>query len=353
MKKISCLAIIALFFNSYLYAATNYVSKTGSNISPYDTWNKAARSIQLAVSAADPGNTVLVNDGTYTPVLAVEIVKEIIVKSVNGPEKTIVDGGGNHRCFSLVITNPSLNIAVIDGFKMTNGYLGAAYCVNATIQNCVVVGSYANLNAGGLFVTGSKILNCKIVGNNSGAWGGGISASLNSTIRNCLFSGNVAKGNGGGGYFYGAAVENCTFVNNYATNQAGGIYFGDSNNNTLINSIVWGNNSDGETNNIAGTITTNIYNCIEDWADISNGIITNYPDFSNPDSENFTLESFSKCVDSGTNQIWMSGAYDLEGNERIYNKIVDMGAYEFIPEPASLILGLGIFAIVFRKRGKN
>ena len=184
MKKLTYLAIV-LTFSFSAYAGTNFVSKTGNNIPPYDSWAKAARSIQLAVYEAEPGNVVLVNDGTYTPALAVEIVKEIIVKSVNGSEKTIIDGSGIHRCFSLIISNPALEIASIDGFTMTNGYLlntGAAYCINGTIQNCNITGNSSSLNAGGLFVAGGKILNCVIRNNRSGAWGGGISYQVWRTV---------------------------------------------------------------------------------------------------------------------------------------------------------------------------
>jgi hypothetical protein len=36
----------------------------------------------------------------------------------------------------------------------------------------------------------------------------------------------------------------------------------------------------------------------------------------------------SPCVNTGSNQDWMTNAVDLEGNARILNNIVDMGAYE-------------------------
>jgi hypothetical protein len=37
----------------------------------------------------------------------------------------------------------------------------------------------------------------------------------------------------------------------------------------------------------------------------------------------------SPCIDAGVNEEWMREAVDLDGNPRIWNGTVDMGAYEY------------------------
>lgn len=81
--------------------------------------------IQAGLDAALSGDIVLVEDGTYKENLIWPAVDGITLKSVNGAESTVIDGGGNdeviliHRSsFTYNITNAT----VIDGFTITNGY---------------------------------------------------------------------------------------------------------------------------------------------------------------------------------------------------------------------------------------
>ena len=60
------------------------------------------------------------------------------------------------------------------------------------------------------------------------------------------------------------------------------------------------------------------------------GNIASDPDFVN----GYHLGAGSPCIDTGTNQAWMTTATDLDGNPRIANGIVDMGAFEFGSAPA-------------------
>ena len=45
---------------------------------------------------------------------------------------------------------------------------------------------------------------------------------------------------------------------------------------------------------------------------------------------NYHLSANSPCINTGTNQEWMTGAFDLDGRTRIRYGTVDIGAYEFI-----------------------
>ena len=59
------------------------------------------------------------------------------------------------------------------------------------------------------------------------------------------------------------------------------------------------------------------------------GNITNEPQFVDATNRDYRLLPSSSCLDAGINQDWMLDATDLEGNPRILNGTVDMGAYEF------------------------
>jgi len=56
--------------------------------------------------------------------------------------------------------------------------------------------------------------------------------------------------------------------------------------------------------------------------------ITNPPLFVDAANGDYHLRSGSPCIDSGANS-WVTTTTDMDGNPRIINHIVDMGAYEF------------------------
>jgi len=140
-------------------------------------------------------------------------------------------------------------------------------------------------------------------------------------VNNCTISGNSSSGSGGGVMcWYAGALTNTIIYFNTASSS------GDN----------WCNYSDGmsyayccTTPDPGGT------GCIEDD-----------PLFVNTNAANYRLLSASPCIDSGTNLPWMTGATDLDGNPRIYDDIVDMGAYEFIPEPCYLLFVIYYFIFI-------
>jgi len=69
------------------------------------------------------------------------------------------------------------------------------------------------------------------------------------------------------------------------------------------------------------------------------GNITNDPMFKYP-GDAYRLFPGSPCVNTGTNQDWMTNAVDLDGRMRIRYGTVDMGAYETIYEGTIYRLGL-------------
>src|SRR5262245_13776827 len=124
------LLALALLFDSAASAATAYVSQTSPNpTSPYSSWATAAHTIQDALDAVQPGDTVLVTNGIYASggravdglmTNRVVVGKPLVVISVNGPQSTIIEGRqvptnvtvGAIRCVYLT------NGAVLSGFTL-------------------------------------------------------------------------------------------------------------------------------------------------------------------------------------------------------------------------------------------
>lgn len=130
--------------------------------------------IQSGIDAAKNGDTVLVADGTYSGVGNVNIDflgKQIIVKSENGPEATIVDCQSIPNTRGFIFQNEETNDVVLEGFTITNGNhegWGGIYCTNSapTIKSCYILS-----NRGGIYCVDAnpKIIDSKISNNNSGA----------------------------------------------------------------------------------------------------------------------------------------------------------------------------------------
>jgi len=210
-----------------------------------------------------------------------------------------------------------------------------------TIINCVITGNtakgynstYSGQGGGIGFQLDCSIppliQNCTINGNFATNSGGGISGP-NFILRNCLFSGNVARTNAGGVLCQTGIVESCTIVSNTAGVSGGGLYFSTVSV-TGQNNIVYYNSAGVSANNFTNTTgnTGLNYSCVTPAVDgIRN--ITNDPALKDLSGGNCRLRMSSPCVNAGTNQNWMTNAVDLEGNARILNGIVDMGAYETI-----------------------
>jgi hypothetical protein len=403
-------------------------------VPPYSSWQTAAQTIQDAVDVTTlPGALVLVTNGLYatggravyrTMTNRVVIDRPVLVRSVNGPQVTVVqgrpvpgttNGNGAIRCAYLT------NGAVLSGFTLTNGATrstgdyereqcgGGVWCnsANALVTNCTLTGNSAYDSAGGAYrgtlnnctltgnaapasgggaysstldnctLTGnsadyhgggaaqSTLNNCALTGNSCGFAGGGAAeGTLNncmltgnsadhgggaaqSTLNNCALTGNSASysgggafnstlnncaltGNSAGAYSYGggaysSTLNNCTLTGNSASIDGGGAYSG-----ILNNCIVYDNVASSGANYSTGT-TVN-YCCTTPLPGSGSGNISNEPLFLDQPNGNLRLQSNSLCINAGLND-YAPGPTDLDGNPRIVNRTVDMGAYEWRPGP--------------------
>ncbi len=357
-----------------------------SSLLPYTNWVMAATNIQDAINEAKDviGGTVWVTNGIYdsgttvTPGYAslnrLVITNKITVRSVNGPDTTIIKGGeatgggnGNDavRCVYM-------NAGVLSGFTITNGHTmrfnnasydragGGVnmYLSNAMVTNCIISGNSAYFGGGGCFY--GTLYDCVISGNSCENGGGGSyeSTLYNSVIssNSCTFSGggnykgtfyncrllNNSASQNGGGSFYGT-FYNCLFLNNQATSWGGGCYYGTLNNCTLSsnsanygggcmyatlrNSIIYYNTAKQSGDNYYGSPSMS-YSCTTPAISGIGNIAIN-PQFADIATGNYHLWCGSPCIDSGNNA-YAPGDSDLDGQSRVWNGSVDMGVYEFV-----------------------
>jgi hypothetical protein len=217
------------------------------------------------------------------------------------------------------------------------------------LQNCVIASNYGASYAGGIGFGASDpgiyvFNNCIIEGNRTTGNGGGLyvtaSKPVNTPVfRNCLIKNNVG-GSGAGVYFICSAFSACTIASNYASSAsgAGGLHEGAASlTSRFDNCVIYFNASAGSYSNyyLTGTNCVSFSNCCFSPVltssppfIISMNNISADPQFVDRAAGNYRLKTSSPCVNAGVNQSWMTNAYDLDGQRRIFFRTVDMGCYE-------------------------
>ena len=281
-----------------------YVSETtGNDANDGRSWTTAKKSIQAAIDEAVAGETILVADGTYAPIVTDN--KAITIRSVNGADKTIIDGGGNAGCAWLTCVDRDTYgdghwDTELIGFTLQNGYsseFGGAY--GGTLKNCILTG-----NRDGYVGSGARI----------------------SKLHNCLLVGNYGNG------ACHSWLYNCTVTDNsYGIWDCSSYY-----------SIIWGNSIDSY-------ISPGFTHCVQYRTCISSvryeedECIHSEPMFVAAESGDYRLVEGSPCIDSGSND-YVETDSDFLGNARIANGTVDIGCYEYGSSTVASSLSEGLVA---------
>ena len=257
------------------------------------------RKIQMALNAANSGDTIIVGDGTYTGERNRRLNfrgRAVLLRSANGPGNCILD------CENLDMgvwfregEGPN---TVLDGFTIINGShahgggIKVSDC-NPTIKNCVITACSAATAGGGMHIMNHDpvIQNCIISGNTAVAKDGGGIRLWNSdaAITDCIIEDNTANRHGGGIMCYNGssptisgclidsnsaatfgggiacklnsdpAIENCTICDNSAS-EAGGLNIVSNSNPTGVNNIIR-YNSQTSGRQIRVRLGTNSFTC--------------------------------------------------------------------------------------------
>ena len=335
-------------------AAEWFVATNGSDAAAGTNWATAKLTIQAGIDAAAPGDAIWVSNGVYAGLATVNT--GIRLESVNGAEATTIQGSSS-RCVEM-----SNAAAVVSGFTLTGGtadWGGGAYIVSGALEDCIIRDntadgrdtSTAQEAAYGGGVYGGTLRRCIVLRNLATAYGdeyyrplakGG--GTYNANLYDCLVVSNEAHSRFGwiagdvtaGGGVSGGSAWNCTIVGNLASldylTEPGTLTGGGAYATALRNSIVYYNICRYEDlgpilSDVSGGSATN--SCAPDIS-TSNGNLNDEPLFVDSGTENYRLGSESPCRDAGNNA-YVAGATDLDGNPRIANGTVDMGAYEVQP----------------------
>ncbi|MGD7652844.1 MAG: right-handed parallel beta-helix repeat-containing protein [Verrucomicrobiales bacterium] len=234
------------------------------------------------------------------------------------------------------------------------------------VTECVFEDNEAT-DGGGILLsnTDATLLNCRVLANTA-AFGGGIhflTTPGTATLINPVVSGNLAISGGGGLFFNGGAprIVNATISGNHSSSDGGGLALDNDSAPVLRNALVWNNamGSGGGTTDPSSSVHIYSQPIGGSLAEFHNSLVENFsnaglvgldPDSSNnlngnnpsnnpafvapPDpatapssAGDLRLSSGSPVIDMGENTANTS-SYDIAGNTRILNGVIDLGAYE-------------------------
>jgi len=221
---------------------------------------------------------------------------------------------------------------------------------DTTMNDCTFIGNAAVNYGGGMsnvYECTGTFTNCILTGNSSANNGGGVyNNDNNAMFANCIISGNSAVNDGGGMFNDGCApiLTNCTFSGNLAGENTGGIYNKGHCYMTLTNCVLWGDVPD-ELYVDQGIQVITYCDIQGGWT--GEGNMDADPCFVEPGywdpngtpadaNDDFWVDGDyhlllnSACIDAGDpDYMTEPNETDLDGNPRIVNGTVDMGAYEF------------------------
>ncbi len=279
-------------------------------------------------------------------------------------------GGGIYNNFS----SPTIsNCSFSNNYSLTDDG-GAIYNYSSSpiISNCIISGNWAN-DGGGMYNDNSSsliITNCSFTGNTANNASGGALANSSSspTISNCSFSGNIGLTvvgpqptnppvpptdplaiNRGGKYNNSSTptINSNVLSNNGLSNLSpvGSIENMNSSSPTISNCIIYGNSGDGGIYDDGTGSPTVTYSIVQGgYTGTGNSsadpLFVNAPSYTTAPftGGDYHLQPCSPAINTGSNATAV-GTTDLDGNPRIFNGTVDMGAYEYQNIPVTITQG--------------
>lgn len=278
-----------------------YVALDGGDIWPYETPEKAARSLQTAIDAVnaeeDAPGTVYIAPGVYSetegkvndalsPMFLIQkpirligqgTTREDVVLDAKGKCQVLLLGHPGARVENLTMKNGKywkLDIAGSGNLIMLHGFVtncviadgigmadGNATIQEGTITDCEIRGGEASpggkdRRSGGLNVRGAAVIENCLFHHNSGGYGGGLNisgAGKDAVVRHCVFFDNTDERNGGGAAaMEGGLLDSCVITNNSSSQYGGGV--GLHGNNPIIRNCLIAHNACKSLNNGGGGV---------------------------------------------------------------------------------------------------
>ncbi len=269
MKPIVVLGWVLLLLSLNTCSDTSTDSSSNDRRQPVIRVPDDAPTIRAALEVARDGDTILVADGVYQDDGNRDLSMpdlSVVIRSVNGPAATIIDGQGEPDSLHYIFAFDDLRSSVvIDGLTFRGAYdnHGAVRCKSAspTFVNCVFVDNHATISGGAL--------RCK---------------SASPTLRNCTITGNSSAGVGGGLFLIAGsspALENCIISH---SEDGGAIYASE---NTSIPTLTCCN--------LNGNVGGDWVDRIADQAE-TNGNFSEDPLFCDLDTRDLNLQEASPCA---------------------------------------------------------
>ncbi|MEL6986218.1 MAG: CARDB domain-containing protein, partial [Bacteroidota bacterium] len=270
------------------------------------------------------------------------------------------DGNTNPSNPSIVNCVFKNNFASAWGGGMYN-QANAGGVASPNYEDCIFQNNRANNHGGAVINYGGaggssspNFLNCvfdsnQIVSQYGGAiFNDGFGGTCNAAFINCLFSNNTGVNGGAISNFGGTNVQiiNSTFAYNKGTNghQIHNETIGGNTNTEVINSVFI-DSTDGVAFYYVSGAALNLRHSIlvevlpPGTTDNGNNLFNSDPLFTNADMQDYTLSGNSPALNVGDNSA-NATTEDLEGNTRIYNSIIDLGAFESLSDACQINFNL-------------
>ena len=249
----------------------------------------------------------------------------------SGDDGTYGMYGGGLRFINCEVELLGTNVLHNTGETAIGGGMSIDSC-SIRIDRCIFEYNLG-INGGGLYLIRCYDRPCSITNslfahNTSGHFGGGLAISESSPL-----------------------VANLTVADNHSIGvNCGGIFFYQHSSPAVWNCIVYGNTNEAELDTpvqmwswTLDDCAPEFHNCLVQYGleNISNhDVITVYencidadPLFADPDNENYQLDPDSPCINAGSPETPANllNGLDLDGNQRVSDNCIDIGAYEYDP----------------------